>query len=158
MTYLDEDMRRIVDRAKLAFVATVRPDNSPSVSPKGSVRVYDDQHLVFMDIASPGTVANLAQNPGIDIAVVDFVARRGYRFTGLAEFRDPGTPEYSWLQTWLLDRNGPDTPHIAPSSSGSRRYRRSIPPPTNSATPPSSSSRSSGARSTPKRRLNKNDY
>lgn len=110
MTYIDEDMRRIVDRAKLAFVATVRPDNSPSVSPKGSVRVYDDQHLVFMDIASPGTVANLAQNPGIDIAVVDFIARRGYRFTGLAEFRDPGTPEYSWLQTWLLDRNGPGYP------------------------------------------------
>ncbi|WP_280438739.1 pyridoxamine 5'-phosphate oxidase family protein [Nocardia cyriacigeorgica] len=67
MIYIDEDMRRIVDRTELAFVATVRPDHSPSVSPKGSVRVYDDQHLVFMDIASPGTVANLAQNPGIDL-------------------------------------------------------------------------------------------
>jgi uncharacterized protein len=46
MSLIDADMRLIVDSAKLSFVATVCPDGSPHVSPKGSVRVYDDEHLV----------------------------------------------------------------------------------------------------------------
>ncbi|WP_245998216.1 pyridoxamine 5'-phosphate oxidase family protein [Nocardia pseudobrasiliensis] len=53
-------MRLIVTSAKLAFVATIGPDGAPNVSPKGSVRIYDDGRLIFMDIDSPGTVANLA--------------------------------------------------------------------------------------------------
>ena len=62
-------MRDIVDSAKLAFVATVNLDGSPNLSPKASVRVYDDNHVAFMDIASPGTIANLSVNPRIEIAV-----------------------------------------------------------------------------------------
>ncbi|MFJ9761803.1 pyridoxamine 5'-phosphate oxidase family protein [Streptomyces sp. NPDC101149] len=46
-------MRQIVTSAELAFVATVCEDGSPNLSPKGSVRVYDDDHLVFMNMACP---------------------------------------------------------------------------------------------------------
>lgn len=110
MTIIDQDMREIIDRAMLAFVATVCADGSPNLSPKGSVRVYDDDHLVFMDIASPNTVANLRRDPRVEINAIDFFARRGYRFAGEARFAGPGEPEYEWLNSWLLDVNGPGYP------------------------------------------------
>ena len=45
---------------------------------------WDDDHLVFADICSPGTVANLRHKPAIEINVVDPILRKGYRFKGRA--------------------------------------------------------------------------
>ncbi|HEX6676706.1 MAG TPA: pyridoxamine 5'-phosphate oxidase family protein [Actinomycetes bacterium] len=44
-------MRRVVAEQRLGFVATVCPDGTPNLSPKGTVAVWDDQHLVFVVIA-----------------------------------------------------------------------------------------------------------
>jgi uncharacterized protein len=82
-TILTEDMRRVAD-AELAFIATVCPDGTPNLSPKGTTAVWDEDHLVFADVRSPGTVENLRSNPSIEINVVDQLARRGYRFKGTA--------------------------------------------------------------------------
>jgi predicted pyridoxine 5'-phosphate oxidase superfamily flavin-nucleotide-binding protein len=81
MGILTEDMRRLVD-AELGFIATVCPDGTPNLSPKGSTAVWDDDHLVFCDVRSPGTVENLRLNPSIEINVVDQLVRKGYRFKG----------------------------------------------------------------------------
>jgi predicted pyridoxine 5'-phosphate oxidase superfamily flavin-nucleotide-binding protein len=78
-----EEMRRMVD-AGLGFVATVNADGTPNLSPKGTLAVWDDQHLVFADIASPNTSANLERNSAIEVNVVDPLIRRGYRFAGTA--------------------------------------------------------------------------
>ena len=85
MAILTEDMKSMVSRIRLCFVATVSPDGKPNLSPKGSIGVWDDEHLVFADIASPNTVENLKGNPYIEINVVDPILRRGYRFKGKAE-------------------------------------------------------------------------
>lgn len=53
MGIIDEDMRRIVDSARLGVVATICDDSSPNLSPNGTVRVYDDDHLVFMTRRRP---------------------------------------------------------------------------------------------------------
>ncbi len=71
-------MRRVVDEQRLSFVATVNPDGTPNLSPKGSIRVWDDHHLVFGDIRSPNTVRNLELNPATEINVVDPISRKGY--------------------------------------------------------------------------------
>jgi predicted pyridoxine 5'-phosphate oxidase superfamily flavin-nucleotide-binding protein len=107
---INADMRLIVEAAKLTFVATVRPDGSPNLSPKGSARVYDDEHIAFMNIASPQTIANLTADPRIEMNAVDVFRRRGYRFTGTATIHGQGTPVYEWLRSWLLDLNGPGYP------------------------------------------------
>src|SRR4051794_10095167 len=83
MGILTEDMRKVVDE-ELGFIATVCPDGTPNLSPKGSTAVWDDDHLVFADLRSPGTVANLRANPSIEINVVDQLSRTGYRFKGTA--------------------------------------------------------------------------
>jgi predicted pyridoxine 5'-phosphate oxidase superfamily flavin-nucleotide-binding protein len=84
MGILTDDMRRMVEEQQLGFIATVCSDGTPNLSPKGTTAVWDDEHLVFADICSPGTIANLRQNPAIEINVVDNLSRKGYRFKGTA--------------------------------------------------------------------------
>jgi hypothetical protein len=85
MAKLTADMKRVVMQQRLAFVATVCPDGTPNLSPKGTIAVWDDDHLVFADIRSPGTIANLQNNPAVEVNVVDPFARKGYRFKGTGE-------------------------------------------------------------------------
>ncbi len=82
MGILNDDMKRIVRQQRLGFIATVCPDGSPNLSPKGTAAVWDDDHLVFADLASPVTMANLRHNPALELNVVDAFARKGYRFKG----------------------------------------------------------------------------
>jgi hypothetical protein len=63
----------------------VTPDGRPNLSPKGTIRVWDDYHIFFVDIASAGTRTNIATNPLIEINVVEQLSRRGYRFFGRAK-------------------------------------------------------------------------
>jgi len=67
MGILKEDMTRVIRKQPLGYVATVCPDGTPNLSPKGTTTVWDDDHLVFADIRSPRTIANLKQNPSIEI-------------------------------------------------------------------------------------------
>ena len=61
MGILTADMKRVVGEQRLGFVATVCADGTPNLSPKGTTAVWDDDHLVFANIRSPGTLANLRQ-------------------------------------------------------------------------------------------------
>jgi predicted pyridoxine 5'-phosphate oxidase superfamily flavin-nucleotide-binding protein len=87
---LTEDMKRLVAEQRLCFAATVCPDGTPNVSPKGTTMVWDDEHLAFADLRSPVTVRNLRANPAIELNVIDPFARRGYRFKGAAVVHDSG--------------------------------------------------------------------
>ena len=89
MGILTEDMRRIVE-AELGFIATVCPDGTPNLSPKGTTAVWDDDHLVFADLRSPGTIDNLRSNASIEVNVVDQIVRKGYRFKGTAVVHTDG--------------------------------------------------------------------
>jgi len=87
---LTEDMQRVVREQRLGFIATVCADGTPNLSPKGTTKVWDDDHLVFADICSPGTIENLRSNAAIEINVVDPMVRKGYRFKGTAQIFDSG--------------------------------------------------------------------
>jgi predicted pyridoxine 5'-phosphate oxidase superfamily flavin-nucleotide-binding protein len=87
---LNADMQRVVREQRLGFVATVNQDGSPNLSPKGTTTVWDDDHLVFADLRSPQTIANLRVNPLVEINVVDPIRRRGYRFRASARVIDRG--------------------------------------------------------------------
>src|SRR5437868_7059679 len=89
MGILTEDMKRVVER-ELGFVATVSSDGTPNLSPKGTIAVWDEGHLVFADIRSPRTVENLRRNPSIEVNVVDQLIRKGFRFKGTATVHSGG--------------------------------------------------------------------
>ena len=90
MDRITEEIKQFVNRVKLGFVATVGPDGSPNLSPKGTTIAWDEEHLAFADIHSPGTVKNLFVNPAVEVNVVDIFSRRGYRFKGFAKVLSKG--------------------------------------------------------------------
>jgi uncharacterized protein len=102
---LTEDMKRLVSEQRLGFVATVCPDGTPNLSPKGTTAVWDDDHIVFADIRSPGTVSNLRRNPSAEINVVDPMVRKGYRFKGVASVVTEGALFERILDFYRTERN-----------------------------------------------------
>jgi uncharacterized protein len=106
---LTDEMKRVVERQRLGFVATVCADGTPNVSPKGTLRVLDDDHLMFADIRSPGTVANLRTNPSVEVNVVDPFVRKGFRFKGRGEVLDAGA-EFERLAGFYSDPGPSDAP------------------------------------------------
>jgi hypothetical protein len=64
---LDADMQSLVRRTILCFAATINGDGSPNLSPKSTLIVHDDDHLMFSNIASPRTIANLRFDPVVEI-------------------------------------------------------------------------------------------
>jgi uncharacterized protein len=91
---LTADMRAVINSARLCFAATVTADGRPNLSPKGTIREWDDTHLFFLDIASPITRENLSRSPWMELNVVEHLSRRGYRFSGQAAVHLAGTAVY----------------------------------------------------------------
>ena len=90
MGILTQEMKDFVNKQRMGFVATVSPDNSPNLSPKGTTVVYSDEHLIFTGIRSEHTLSNLEKNPLVDINVVNPIKRKGYRFKGTATILSEG--------------------------------------------------------------------
>jgi uncharacterized protein len=109
MATLSEDMKRMVSALRLCYVATVTPEGRPNLSPKGSLKVLDDEHLAFADIMSPQTMRNLAKNPYIEVNMVDPFLRRGYRFKGVCEVHREG-PIFDDVANELWNREGRQYP------------------------------------------------
>jgi uncharacterized protein len=107
--YLNTGNEEAVPRIRLAFVATVSPDGKPNLSAKGSLCVWDDDHLLFADIASPQTMKNLACNPHVEINTVDQIGRRGFRFKGVAEVLREGEI-FEFLRNDIHTRESSDVP------------------------------------------------
>ena len=103
MGVLTPDMKRVVEQQRLGFVATVCPNGTPNLSPKGTTAVWGDDHLIFANIRSPGTLANLRQNANVEVNVVDPFVRKGYRFKGVASILESG-PLYDKLLAFYRER------------------------------------------------------
>ena len=85
MAKLSEEAKKAIGELGPSLVATASKDGKPNVSLKGSFRVLDDEHVIFADIASPGTTANLRENPQLSAIVFDAATRKGCRIWGKAE-------------------------------------------------------------------------
>jgi uncharacterized protein len=105
MGKLTEDMKRVVEEQRLAFVATVDADGTPNLSPKGTIAVLDDDHLMFADLASPRTVENLRRNAVLELNVVDPVTRKGYRFKGRGVVHGEGERFEQLMESYAAGRH-----------------------------------------------------
>jgi hypothetical protein len=110
MGILTDDMQRLIQEQQLGFIATVCPDGTPNLSPKGTTAVWDDEHLIFADLRSPNTIANLRQNPVLEINVVDMASRKGYRFKGAATILSKGA-EFDKLLDFYQRRGSTTVKH-----------------------------------------------
>jgi len=82
---ITSEIKNFLDTQKLGYVATVSPNGKPNISPKGTIIAWSSNLLAFADIRSPDTMANLQNNPFVEINVIDPLSRKGYLFSGTAE-------------------------------------------------------------------------
>ena len=82
MAAISDDLKKAIAEIKPSFVASASKDGHPNVSPKGSLRILDEQHLVFADLRSPGTLKNLKENPYVSIIAFEPSTRKGWRVWG----------------------------------------------------------------------------
>ncbi|MDC6390554.1 pyridoxamine 5'-phosphate oxidase family protein [Maribacter sp. PR1] len=106
MKRISQEVETIIKKAKLCFVATVNPDGSPNLSPKASLDVWDEYHVIFAHIESFNTVENIKINPKIAINVVDFFRRKGFCLEGKATLFQQGTPEHDFVGKPLWENHG----------------------------------------------------
>ena len=77
-------------KGKMAWVATASSDGMPNTTPKGSVKIIDDEHIVFADLFSKKTRENLQANPKVAVTVADMATYKGYQIKGSAELLESG--------------------------------------------------------------------
>ena len=90
MAKLTEEAKKAIGTIRPSLVATASNTGKPNVSAKGSLRVLDDEHVVFADVASPRTIANIKENPQVAVICLDAVARKGCRIWGRGEILNSG--------------------------------------------------------------------
>jgi predicted pyridoxine 5'-phosphate oxidase superfamily flavin-nucleotide-binding protein len=89
MTKIPQEIQEFI-KGKMAWVATASTDGMPNSTPKGSVQVIDDSHLVFADLFSRKTRENLKVNTKVAVTVVDEKTYKGYQLKGVAELLTTG--------------------------------------------------------------------
>lgn len=108
---LSPQMQDLIITFPLGFVATLNPDGTPAVSPKGTFLVLDTQTIAYGDIRSPGTRRNLTSNPATEVNFVDPFRRIALRASGTTTLHAKGSDWFSahhprWLDVFgsLADR------------------------------------------------------
>ncbi len=103
--------RELIGQFPLGFVATVTADGRPSVSPKGTFLVLDDETIAFGEIRSPNTIANLVRQPELEVNFIDQWKRKGVRIRGKSDILERGSTGFDaliprWHEVWgdLADR------------------------------------------------------
>ena len=93
MSIITQEIKDFLEQQKLGFVATVSPDGTPNISPKGTIIGWTSELLAFANIRSPDTVNNLKNKSDVEINVIDPLLRRGYLFKGDARILNDGNFE-----------------------------------------------------------------
>ncbi|GAF41606.1 pyridoxamine 5-phosphate oxidase-related FMN-binding protein [Agrilactobacillus composti DSM 18527 = JCM 14202] len=89
MANLTDAMKAMIG-GNLAYIATVNEDGQPDVGPKMSMRVLDDNHLIYNEMTGRQTMHNIANNGKAIVAVANKAELKGFRFAGPAKLYTDG--------------------------------------------------------------------
>ncbi len=104
MAKLTEEAKKALGELHPALVATAGKSGKPNVSAKGSLQVLDDEHIIFADVNSPRTVANIKENPQVAVICLDAASRKSCRIWGKAEIITSG-PIFDKVSAAMAGRN-----------------------------------------------------
>ena len=90
MPKLTPHMKRVLKQQPVILVASSDGWGRPNISPRGALKIVDDDKLVWADLASVKTRANLLSDPRVAVAAVDPRTYEAYQFKGRAELLGEG--------------------------------------------------------------------
>lgn len=110
MPVLSPEVIEASERSVLCWLATVAANGQPNVSPKEIFTVFDEDHLVVANIASPSTVRNIADSNKVCIGFVDVFVQKGFKVTGVAKYIGAKDEAFARWAEPLLRMAGPRFP------------------------------------------------
>ena len=94
MIQLDDQMAEAVNNAVAdgtpCQIGTASASGMPNISYRGSVMVFDQEHIAFWERAKGGSLSNLAENPQIEIFYRNRDRGLSWRFYGRASIHASG--------------------------------------------------------------------
>jgi predicted pyridoxine 5'-phosphate oxidase superfamily flavin-nucleotide-binding protein len=107
---LTTQVQAFASRSVLCWFATADSFGQPNVSAKEIFAVFDSEHLVIANIASPTSTRNVEQNPRVCVSFVDAFAQRGFKVTGVARNVRKNDADYTKWALPLVEKAGPRFP------------------------------------------------
>jgi len=91
---LTQEMRERINSALAkrtpCILATASATGEPSLGYKGSLMVFDDEHLAYWERTRRGLLEHLEENPKVVVLYSDLAARIHWRFHGKATIHKTG--------------------------------------------------------------------
>lgn len=103
MIKITNETKSFLKQQKLGFVATINENNTPNLSPRGTIFAWDDKHIIFADIKSPQTTKNLKKNPVVEVNVINPITRKGMLLNGTAVILKEGR-EFSQILDYYKEQ------------------------------------------------------
>lgn len=110
MKELTEEMKQMLAK-QLPIQATTNQDGIPDIGPKRSLRVYNDNTLIYNENTGGQTLQNITSGSKMAVVVVDREALDGYRFVGTPELFKEGKPFEDAVL--FAEKNGMKPPKFA---------------------------------------------
>jgi len=104
------EVQNPAERSVLCWLATVDGNGQPNASPKEIFAIFDAEHLVIANIASPTSVRNIEINPLVCVSFIDVFVQKGFKVAGTARNVPRQDAEFSRWAAPLNAKAGPRFP------------------------------------------------
>ena len=91
-------IKKSIEDAVLCWLATASMDHIPNVSPKEIFCHHLNEFILVANIASPGSVKNIKNNPNICVSVLNILIQKGFQLKGTAEIISKEHPDFQKLK------------------------------------------------------------
>lgn len=107
---LSSEISQSAAQSVLCWLATVDGVGLPNVSPKEIFAVFDSDHLVIANIASPVSARNIQNHPLVCVSFVDVFVQKGFKVFGVARNVRKQEDDFSVWSAPLKVKAGPRFP------------------------------------------------
>ena len=104
---LSTQVSELADRSVLCWLATLDAAGQPNVSPKEVFAVFDSEHLVIANIASPRSARNIEGQALVCVSFIDVFVQKGYKVAGVARNVGRQEPDFALWSQPLARKAGP---------------------------------------------------
>ena len=101
---MSEQINAALESGVPCLVATASKNGEPDVATRGSVYVFDKQHLAFWERSLGESLANLRENPHVVVFFRNPATRATWRFYGRATLYEHGDPKRDEIMSRVIER------------------------------------------------------
>ncbi|WP_340203480.1 pyridoxamine 5'-phosphate oxidase family protein [Ascidiimonas sp. W6] len=86
---ITKQVKKYIDNSILCWLATIDNAGMPNVSPKEVFTYENEECLLIANIASPGSVRNIKENPKVCVSFINVFIQKGFKLKGEATISTP---------------------------------------------------------------------